>query len=106
MKKIIIIGLLGLLLSCERSGETTQLLDGSEASLPEALKGLKVYSVSLGDGGFIKVAMLNDKISGISYPSGKTTQSVAILDNSQISQRSISVKEIISENDSIIVARK
>jgi hypothetical protein len=107
MKKIIVIGLLGLLLSCEKSGEATQLLDGSEASLPEELKGLKVYNVSLGnDNGHIKLAMFDDNIRSISYPSGKSTQSVVILDNSQISQRGVPVKEIIFENDTLIMARK
>jgi hypothetical protein len=106
MKKIIVIGLLGLLLSCEKSGEATQLLNGSEASLPEELKGLKVYNVSLGDNGYIKLAMFDDNIRSISYPSGKTTQSIIILDNSQVSQRGVPVKEIIFENDSLIMARK
>jgi hypothetical protein len=106
MKKIIVIGLLGLLLSCEKSGEATQLLNGSEASLPEELKGLKVYNVSLGDNGHIKLAMFDDNIRGNSYSSGKITQSIVILDNSQISQRGVPVKEIIFENDSLIMARK
>jgi len=107
MKMLMVIGLLGLLLSCEKAGETTQILMGDESALPEALKNLKVYNVSLGgDYGTIKVAMFMDNINSISYPSGKTTQTVFILDNSQISQRGIPVKEIIFENDSLIVARK
>jgi hypothetical protein len=45
-------------------------------------------------------------INALEYSSGKTSQSVAILDNSQGFRREIPVREIVFENDSMMLVRK
>lgn len=91
---------------CDHPGDTTQLLSGTESTLPGELKNLKVYEVALNNEGHIKIAILNDKINALEYSSGKTSQSVAILDNSQGFRREIPVREIVFENDSMMLVRK
>jgi hypothetical protein len=108
--KLLLIGLastsLITLSSCEDAGVTRQRLYGNEANLPDELKGLKVYSVSIGDGDFIRVGILNGKVNSTTYTSGKQTESVVELQVNDGSNRIIQVSSIISENDSIIVVRK
>lgn len=105
MKKILLTLLLTLTLtSCQDAGVTRQVLNGDEPVLPEELKGLKIYSVSCGQGVFVKVALLNNQVVSTTYKSGKTQQSVILLDNK--TKRTINVESIISENDSIMVIKK
>lgn len=103
MKKYIFI-LFSVLLfsSCSRSEITENTLEG--INLPEELKGLKVYSISYGKLGRIKVATLNNEINSITYPQGKTQQTMLLINSNK--NNIIKIKEIISENDSIIVCRK
>ena len=106
MKKLIVVLCMAtLILSCS-PGETSQTLNGSEANLPEELKGLKIYSVNTRGLGKVRVAILDGKVNSTTYQSGKTTQSVIMVDKRTGDNRVIEVIEIISENDSIIVAKK
>jgi hypothetical protein len=90
----------------DKPGETTQLLMGTENTLPEELKNLKVYQVTLKEGVSIRVAILGSSLIGTQYQSGKTFKSVAIIDTSVGSPREIKVSEIIFENDSMMLVRK
>ena len=104
MKKLIVLGLLLALMSCER-GSTTMSLTGSESALPPELKGLKVYTVSTGIS-YVKVAVLNNQINSTTYTEGKTTHTTIIINPNNGTPRTIECKEIISETDDIIVVRK
>lgn len=105
MRKILsILVLLFLLTSCEDKGVTRQSLTGDESTLPQELKGLKVYRVSCGEGEYVKVGILNNQVISTTYQAGKVKQSV-ILVNKEVA-RTINVESIISENDSIIVIKK
>jgi hypothetical protein len=92
------------LTSCEDKGVTRQPLTGDETNLPPELKGLKVYTVSTGSGNYIKVGILNNQAISTTYQSGKTTQSVILINKE--TTKTINVESIISENDSIIVIKK
>jgi hypothetical protein len=105
MKKILLALILALtLLSCEDKGVTRQTLTGDESNLPAELKGLKVYTVSTGEGNYVKVAVLNHQAISTTYQSGKHQQSVILVNKE--TERTINVESIISENDSIIVIKK
>lgn len=105
MKKILTILILLLTLtSCEDKGVTRQRLMGNESNLPEEIKGLKVYSVSCGNGEWVKVGVLNNQAISTTYKSGKSTQSVILVNKEVV--KTINVESIISENDSIIVIKK
>lgn len=105
MKKILsILILLFLLTSCEDKGVTSQKLTGDEPTLPTELKGLKVYTVSTGDGSYVKVGILNNQAISTTYKSGKHSQSVILVDKETTT--TINVESIISENDSIVVIKK
>ena len=108
MKKLIVLlCLLMFIFSCEsKPGDTSQSILGTETTLPQELKGLKVYGVRTKDWGYVQVAVLDGKINSTTYQSGKTTQSVIMVDKRTGDNRAIEVIEIISENDSIIVAKK
>ena len=95
---------LTLLISCEDRGVSQERLSGNENELPEELKGLKVYSVSMGGGSYVKVAVMNNQPIGVTYPEGKHTESVVMVYQNQ--NRIINVESIISENDSILVIKK
>jgi len=106
---LVAVGILSLgFFSCENPGTTKQRLSGDESALPAELKGLKVYSVYLPgpDGGkgsaAVLVAVLDNQVNSVTYRQGKS-QATTIMVNG--TSRQISV-EILSENDSIIVARK
>ena len=90
--------------SCTESGVTSQSLTGNEDNLPNELKGLKVYWVSTGNGGGVNVAVLNGQVNSTTYQSGKTTQSVVIVNKQN--GKLIEVSQILVENDSLIVCRK
>lgn len=94
MKKIIVILSLALM-SCEESG-TTQLNSIDDSKLPNELKGLKVYDVSLGGGKWVKVAVLNNEVNSINYKEGKWDRNLIIINK----------KTVLLENDSIIIYRK
>lgn len=92
------------LISCDDSGMTSKKLNGDEQSLPEELKGLKVYNVSTGGGAYVNVAILEGKVNSTTYQVGKITETTIILDSK--SGRAIQVNNILIENDSLIVCRK
>ena len=105
MKKILTcLILLCLLTSCEDKGITQQWLSGDESTLPQELKGLKVYRVSCGEGVYVRVGILNNQVISTTYPDGKVQESI-ILVNKEVA-RTINVESIISENDSIVVIKK
>ena len=106
MKKILtILFCIALLtISCEDKGVTKQWLSGDESTLPQELKGLKVYTVSTGSGNYVKVAVLNNQAISTTYKSGKHQQSVILVNKE--TPRTINVESVISENDSIIVIKK
>lgn len=90
--------------SCDNAGVTKQRLNGNEQDLPPELKGLKVYSVSVGRGSFVRVAILDNKVNSTTYPVGKVQEGIIVIDKSTGKQ--INVSKILSENDSVIVCRK
>lgn len=90
--------------SCEDPGVTTKELNGYEDQLPFELRGLKVYTVSTGEGSYVKVAILNDQINSLSYSVGKSQATTIIVNNG--SRERIIKGTIISETDSIIVIKK
>jgi len=104
IKVITLVLMCAILISCSNAGVSSQELTGKEPDLPEELKGLKVYWVSTGRGSGINVAILNNQINSIMYPSGKTRRSVIILNKQD--NNIIEVKYILSENDSVIVCKK
>ena len=103
MKKLLLLLSL-LVISCQDAGVTSQRLTGSEQTLPDELKGLKVYNVSIGDGDYVKVAVLNNGINSTTYQSGKTRKSIITVYSNTTQE--FQKEDIISENDSIIVLRK
>ena len=97
--------LCAVLTSCQDdAGITSKILTGEEQKLPDELKGLKVYWVSTGYGSGVKVAILNGQINSTTYQVGKTNQSTIILNKQNSSL--IEVRQILVENDSVIVCRK
>jgi hypothetical protein len=105
-KAFVILGalLLALIIGCQDPGVSTQRLGGTENTLPEELKGLKVYDVSTGQGGWISVAIMDNQVVSNTYKSGKATRSVILVQNNN--SRTIEFESVISENDSIIVIKK
>lgn len=104
MKKLFAFVLIALS-SCSPSGSTSVNLNGDESSLPSELEGMKVYKVWVEDGNYVRVAILNNQINSLTYPLGKS-QNTTIVVNNPSENKTIEVKEIISENDSIIVCKK
>jgi hypothetical protein len=105
MKKILItLILLITLTSCEDKGITQQWLNGDESTLPQELKGLKVYRVSCGEGEYVRVGILNDQVISTTYQTGKVQESIILVNKE--TTRTINVESIISENDSIVVIKK
>lgn len=93
-----------LLTSCQERGKTSVYLSGNENTLPNELKGLKVYNVSTGTGTYVKVAILDGQVNSTTYDVGKVEESTIILNrqNDQI----IEVSQVIMENDSLVICRK
>lgn len=105
--KLLIIALFSaILFSCSDAGTTQQRLNGDESTLPEELKGLKVYTVSTGGISEVKVAVLNGQVNSATYMVGKVEETTIVVNKGEYNERTIYVKEILSENDSIIVIRK
>src|ERR1035437_463875 len=103
-KLFFLILLMIFLFSCDdEKGTTIQSLNGDEQGLPDDLKGMKLYYVSMGNNGSgIYVAKLpNNTINAVSFLQGKTQITTIIINN-----RTIVAKEIISETADIIVIRK
>lgn len=91
--------------SChDEAGVTVKKLNGDEENLPKELKGLKVYLVSTGDNGYIKVAVMNGEVNSTTYTEGKIQTSTVLINNKNV--RTIEIKQIMLENDSMIVCRK
>lgn len=101
MQGILAVTLLSFgLVSCDPAGTSKIRVTGNESELPPELKGLKIYSVSCGEGDYIKVAVLNNAAVGTSYKEGKYTEDVAIINDS------IPSEQVIFENDTIKIVRK
>jgi hypothetical protein len=101
MQGILAVTLLSFgLVSCDPAGTSKIRVTGNENELPPELKGLKIYSVSCGDGDYVKVAVLNNVAVGTSYREGKHTQDVVIVSDSMPRE------QIIFENDTIKIVRK
>lgn len=93
------------IVSCQDSGTTDMVLFGNEYGLPTELKGLKVYTVAIKDGNLIRVAVLNNEINSIGYKNGEINNTTLMINNN--SERNfIEVKQILIENDTLIVCRK
>jgi hypothetical protein len=90
------------LVSCDPAGTSRIRVTGNENELPQELKGLKVYSVSCGEGDYIKVAILNDKVVGTSYSESKYTEDIAIIQRDSV----VPNEQVIFENDTIKIVRK
>ena len=109
MKKIVrILSILVIVISmfsCGKAGDIRKYYV-DDSKLPIELQGLKVYTVCYADEQWIRIAVLNDKINSISHDEGtnnRTTVTTVVVSSSN---RIINAREIISENDSIIVIRK
>ena len=64
MKKIItLITLIMTITSCADPGTHRVTLNGNESTLPDELKGLKVYNIATDNGSFVKVAVMNNQIN-------------------------------------------
>jgi hypothetical protein len=91
--------------SCHEAGTSTTSLHGSEQTLPDELKGLKIYTVSTGGLSYVQVGVLdNARTTSLSHSEGKHHESFILVEKN--TGRTIPVGEIISENDSIIVCKK
>lgn len=91
--------------SYKEPGVTYSKLNGDEQNLPNELKGLKIYNVSLGSGEYVNVAVMNDEINSSTYKAGKSQYTTIIVDNNK-NDKIKKVKEILMENDSMIMFRK
>ena len=110
LKLFTIVIFTALLVSCGKQGDTQLLMEDkiTSSNLPEDLKGLKVYKVFTGFDDCIKVAVINNKVSSVTYHEGKTEQSILVLAKEESEERfyMIPIEEIIIENDTMIMARK
>jgi hypothetical protein len=108
MKKLLLIAVLflAITISCDKPGVTEMKLTGVEQQLPEELKGLKVYTVSIGEGQYVKVAILNSEVNSVTYQEGKTTSTTIIINKGEYNEKTIYCKEILAETKDIIVIKK
>ena len=90
--------------SCYKTGTTRQKITGNEETLPSELKGLKVYSVSTGDLGDVKVAILDNKVNSTTYQVGKTQETTIVLNKQN--KKLIEVSKLLFENDSLVIFQK
>lgn len=106
MKKLWIFSLLFVIcVLCEPAGVST-VIEMDVKYLPEHLKDMKVYTVSIGDGQYVYVAEMNSTINSV-CTTGKGSKATLILDKGfSMSQREIEIKSVILENDTMIIARK
>jgi hypothetical protein len=106
IKFLLITLILVTITSCQPAGETTVRLTGEEQNLPDELKGLKVYTVSIGEGNYVKVAVLNGQVNSSTYSEGKSQHTTVVINKDRYNERVIEVEEILSETDDIIVIKK
>lgn len=108
MKKIVLslFALSLLLSSCRDAGTTDLYVHGEEPALPQELKGLKIYAVSDGYGGRVKVAVFQRQVVGTRYQSGKYHYDAVNVYKEDGTARSYPASNIIVENDSILVIKK
>jgi hypothetical protein len=108
MKKLalILILFIAIVIGCDKPGITEMKLTGVEQQLPDELKGLKVYTVSIGGGEYVKVAILNGEINSATYQEGKTTSTTIIINKGEYNEKTIYCKEILAETKDIIVIKK
>lgn len=105
MKKILLFILLSLFLqSCYDLGDTEQNISGDEEKLPEELKGLKIYRVADGTMTYVKVAVLNGQVNSVTYPVGKSQETVIMVNKA--TNKIYEISEVLMENDSIMVVKK
>lgn len=87
-----------ILVGCQPAGTSFKLMDGNESNLPDELKGLKVYRVIYDESGNnVLVAIRNGNVNSVTYPSGKSRNTVLMID---------STSNILYENDSIVIIKK
>ena len=91
-------------IGCDDAGVASKRLNGDEQDLPDELKGLSIYNVSISGGNYVKVAVIDGKINSTTYQVGKAQESVVIVNKK--SKKAINVSQILLENDSLIVFRK
>jgi hypothetical protein len=94
---------MGTLIGCNPPGHTTQQLQGDEASLPAALKGLKVYRVAVENGVYAYVGVMDEEVNSITT-TGKHGFSTIIVREQQNAE--YKVKSIVMENDTLIMFKK
>ena len=105
--KILLSVLVLFLFSCSNGGRVYSALEGDENYLPNELKGLKVYEVRTNDGGFVKVAILNNNVNSVnSYNSAMKRHESTIIIVAKEDKKIIEVNHILLENDSVIVCKK
>lgn len=98
MKLFIIFAL--LFLSCDDNGTVVSRSEGTING-----HAIKVFSYCLGDGDWVKVAFIDDKINSTNYNEGKTKENVIIVNNPN--QKPVVINgEIIMNNDSLILIKK
>ncbi len=97
-KLLLIVLVASVLFGCVDAGTATQKLNGNEPTLPDELKGLKVYSVSLGDGDAIKIAILNGTVNSATYTEGKVAETTIVVNNEPVQKENV---EILSELESL-----
>ena len=72
--------------------------------MPPELKGLKVYTVWFNSVDYVNVAVLDGKTNSTTYQKNKTQETTIMLNHRNTT--SIREKEILLENDTLIVCRK
>ncbi|MFA5207443.1 MAG: hypothetical protein WC428_02185 [Candidatus Paceibacterota bacterium] len=92
--------------SCAEKGTTRQKLNGDEVTLPDELKGLKVFTVATGGGNYVKVAVLNGQVNSLTYPVGKYQQTTIVVNKDRYNERLIEADKILFENDEMILIKK
>lgn len=107
-KIIIIVAIAAMsLAACKKSGTTIQKLYGTEEALPQELKGLKVYTVHLDENGnTVMVAILDNDINSVTYREGKQDKTAIVINKDSYDERIIIAKEVVMENDSLMVIKK
>jgi len=101
MKLLIALIAASFLLFCDPPGTTVLEIRGDEEALPTELKGLKVYRVSYDNEGNSMMIAVLDRNNMVT-----TGNSIVLVDNSGWDKREIEIKNIIMENDSMIIALK
>ncbi len=93
------------LFSCYDVGTTSKSLNGNEESLPEELKGLRIYTVTTNNYTDVKVGVMdNTKTTSLTYNEGEHTGNFILIEKD--TNKTILVSKIIYENDSVIVCKK